>query len=149
VDLSVLPALNAVLNGVAALLLIVGRALAVRGQRLLHKRVMLGAFSVSTLFLACYGIHKASRGFTHATFHAEGALQLLYRLILFSHIALAMTVPCLAIGLIVLGWRDQLEKHRRLARVAWPIWMYVSLTGIAIYLMLYPLNPAVAPPPAR
>lgn len=141
-DLSSLPALNAALNALAALLLLRGRALVRRGQIAAHRRTMLAAFAVSSLFLALYVLHKASRGFESTTFHAAGAAKAAYLALLFSHVVLAMAVPPLAIALITFGLRGQIARHRRLARVAWPIWMYVSITGVAIYLLLYPLNPA-------
>jgi uncharacterized membrane protein YozB (DUF420 family) len=144
VDLSFLPALNASLNALAALLLVVGRGLARRGRLDAHRRAMLAAFATSSLFLASYLIHKLSRRFEHTTFHAEGAAKAVYLAILATHVVLAMAVPVLAIALIALGLRDERARHRRLARLAWPIWIYVSITGVLIYLMLYPLNP----PPA-
>jgi len=144
VDLSLLPGINASLNAVSAVLLVVGRRLARRGEVDTHRRVMISAFAVSSLFLVLYVLHKASRSFENTTFHAEGAAKLAYLVMLFSHITLAMTVPPLAITLIVLGLRGRFERHRRIARWAWPIWMYVSLTGVLIYVLLYHLNP----PPA-
>ena len=103
---------------------------------------MIAAFSVSTLFLALYVTHKVWRDFETTAFHAEGIAHAAYLALLFTHVTLAMTVPVLAIVLITLGLRGRIARHRRLARVAWPIWMYVSLTGVVIYLLLYPLNPA-------
>lgn len=141
-DLSFLPAVNACLNALAATLLVRGRRLARRGEITAHRRTMLGAFAVSTLFLALYVTHKAWRGFENTTFHAEGAAKAAYLVLLFSHVVLAASVPFLAVILITLGLRGRLAAHRRLARVAWPTWMYVSVTGVAIYLLLYPLNPA-------
>jgi len=102
---------------------------------------MTAAFVVSRLFLALYVLHKWSRGFENTTFHAAGLAKGAYLALLFSHVALATTVPPLAIALIVLGARGRVERHRRLARWAWPIWMYVSVTGVVIYALLYPLNP--------
>lgn len=140
-DLSFLPALNACLNALAATLLVVGRRLVRRGNVDAHRRVMLSAFGVSTLFLAGYVLHKAWRGFENTTFQAEGLAKLAYLVLLSTHVGLAMTVPPLAIALVVLALRDSRLRHRRLARVAWPIWMYVSITGVVIYVLLYHLNP--------
>lgn len=140
-DLSALPPINAALNASAAFLLVVGRRLARSGRIAAHRRVMLAAFATSSLFLALYVLHKASRGFENTTFHAEGAARAAYLALLFSHVTLAMAVPPLAIALVVLGLRDRRAQHRRLARVAWPLWMYVSATGVLIYLLLYPFNP--------
>ncbi len=141
-DLSFLPAVNAGLNAVATTLLIVGRRLVKQGRIEAHRRVMLSAFGVSTLFLAFYVTHKAWRGFESTTFGAEGVAKLAYFVMLFTHVTLAMAVPVLAIWLIRLGLRDERARHRRLARIAWPIWMYVSVTGVVIYVLLYHLNPA-------
>jgi uncharacterized membrane protein YozB (DUF420 family) len=141
-DLSFLPTVNATLNATAAALLVAGRRFARAGRIAAHRRTMLAAFATSTLFLALYVLHKASRGFESTTFHAEGAAKAAYLVLLFSHVSLAMAIPPLAIALVALGLRDRRERHRRLARWAWPLWMYVSVTGVLIYLLLYPLNPA-------
>ena len=143
-DLSFLPAVNAGLNGAATALLVAGRIWIRRGRVAAHRRAMLSAFAVSSLFLVLYVAHKAWRGFESTPYHGEGVARVLYLAILFSHLTLAMTVPVLAIRLVQLGLGGRIERHRRLAVVAWPIWMYVSLTGVVIYLLLYPFNP---PPP--
>lgn len=140
-DLSGLPAVNASLNALATLLLLRGRALAKRGRVDAHRRTMLAAFGVSSVFLALYVLHKASRDFENTRFEGEGVLRAAYLALLASHVVLAMTVPFLAGALIRLGLRGEIARHRRLARVAWPIWLYVSITGVAIYLALYQLNP--------
>ena len=143
-DLSFLPGVNAALNATAAVLLVTGRRLA-RAHRVdAHRRVMVAAFAVSTLFLALYLAHKASRGFVNTAFNVSGVAHVAYLAMLATHVVLAMTVPVFAIALITLGVRGRLDTHRRLARVAWPIWMYVSLTGVLIYVLLYHLNPAPA-----
>ncbi len=140
-DLSALPTVNAILNGLATILLIVGRLLIHKRRVDAHRRVMIGAFSVSTLFLGLYVLHKASHGFESLTYNADGLLKLTYLTILFTHLTLAMTVPVLAIMLVRLGLTKRFERHKRLARIAWPIWMYVSVTGVVIYAMLYHFNP--------
>ena len=140
-DLAFLPSVNAALNAVAAALLIRGRQLARRREIDAHRRVMITAFAVSSLFLVLYVAHKAARDFENTPFHGEGLARLAYLALLASHVVLAMTVPVLAVTLIVLGLRKRLTAHRRLARVAWPIWMYVSLTGVVIYALLYHFNP--------
>jgi putative membrane protein len=142
VDLSFLPSVNATLNAVAAGLLVFGRGLARRGRTDSHRRVMTAAFAVSSLFLVLYVAHKASRGFENTTFNADGPAKLAYLLLLLSHVTLAMAVPPMAIAQIVLGMRGKFTTHRRLGRWVWPIWMYVSVTGVAIYLLLYHLNPS-------
>ena len=140
-DLSFLPAVNASLNGLATVLLIVGRRLVRQGRIEAHRRVMISAFGVSSLFLFFYLAHKIWRGFEHTPYHGVGAAHSAYLAILGTHLVLAMTVPFLAIALIRLGLADRRAEHRRLARWAWPLWLYVSVTGIVIYGMLYHWNP--------
>lgn len=124
------------------MLLWVGRGLIRDGRERAHRRVMTAAFATSTLFLASYVAHKVSRDFENTPFWGEGLAQIAYLAMLATHVLLAMAVPPLAIALIVLGVRGRRSAHRRLARVAWPIWMYVSVTGVVIYLLLYPLRPS-------
>jgi putative membrane protein len=140
-DLSMLPPLNAALNSVAAVLLVVGRSLARQGRLEAHKAVMLSAFGVSSVFLASYVTHKVWRDFENTTLNVVGLAKTAYLALLASHVLLAATVPVIAISLIVLGLRDKRETHRRVARIGWPIWMYVSVTGVVIYVLLYHLNP--------
>jgi len=144
VDLEFLPAVNAGLNALATVLLVRGRRLA-RVHRIdAHRRTMLAAFAVSSLFLVLYVLHKWSRDFENTPFRAEGAAHAAYLVLLASHVLLAMAVPPLAVALVALGLRGRIERHRRLARCAWPIWLYVSVSGVAIYLLLYHLNPGPA-----
>jgi uncharacterized membrane protein YozB (DUF420 family) len=141
VDPATLPTLNAALNAVAASLLIAGFLNIRRGRVAAHRRSMLAAFAVSSLFLVLYVAHKVLLGFESTTFQAEGAARVLYRILLVSHVLLAMAVPVLAIAMIRLGLTRRIETHRKLARLAWPVWMYVSATGVIIYVLLYHLNP--------
>jgi uncharacterized membrane protein YozB (DUF420 family) len=145
VDLSGLPALNATLNAIATGLLLWGRALVKRGRTEAHKRVMLSAFGVSSVFLVSYVAHKVSRSFESTTLNVAGAAKTAYLVMLASHVVLAALVPFLALALIRFGLRGELARHKRLARLAWPIWLYVSITGVAIYVLLYHLNPPPAP----
>ncbi len=144
-DLSFLPAVNASLNALAASLLVLGRARIRQGRVDAHRRTMLAAFVASALFLVLYVLHKAWRNWENTPFHAEGVAQALYLILLASHVILAMTVPVFALVLIRLGLARRDATHRRVARVAWPVWMYVSATGVLIYLLLYHLNPAAVP----
>ena len=105
---------------------------------------MISAFAVSSLFLLLYVTHKIWRNFENTTFNVEGWAKTAYLVLLGSHVLLAMTVPVFAISLIVLGLRDNRARHRRIARIGWPVWMYVSVTGVLIYLLLYPFNPVIA-----
>lgn len=147
-----LPTLNAILNGLAAVLLVAGYAFVRRRRFVAHRRCMLAAFGVSTLFLALYITHKVLRatgdGVIHTTYHGDGTLRVLYLAILLSHLLLAMAVPPLAIRLILLARAERLAQHRRLARVTLPLWLYVSITGVVIYVMLYHLNPDPASMPS-
>ena len=128
----------------STLLLLTGYALIRRGRIDAHRRVMLSATGVSAVFLLLYVAHKAWRGFENTPYNGDGLDRVFYLTVLFSHLVLAMAVPVLAIALIRLGLAGRIASHRRLARWAWPIWMYVSVTGVVVYAMLYHLNP-VAP----
>ena len=140
-EIPVLPTLNAGLNSIAIVLLLRGRALAKRREIGAHQRTMIAAFVVSSAFLACYLLHKYLQGFQNTTLDVEGAARAAYLVLLFTHVVLAMTVPVFAVVLIALGLRGRIERHRRWARIGWPVWMYVSVTGVLIYLILYPFNP--------
>lgn len=130
-----LPTLNAILNATSAVLLIAGYAL-VRAKRLTaHRRVMTAAFTTSTLFLICYLIYHAQVGSVH--FPGSGRARTLYFSILISHTILAVLVAPLAVTTFVLARRGRFQKHRRLARITLPIWLYVSITGVVVYTMLY------------
>lgn len=145
-DLSFLPFVNACLNGLATVLLVVGLILILKKNIVAHRRVMVSAFTVSCIFLVTYVTHyiwrAAVKGGVHTRYNGEGFDLYLYYGMLISHILLAMLVPFLAIALLWLGFTKRYQTHKRIARFAWPIWMYVSITGVLIYVMLYPLNPA-------
>ena len=136
----ILPAADATLNAVAAVLLVIGYRLIKQGREQAHKRVMLSAFAVSTVFLACYltyhiGARLSGRG--ELRFAGPPPINYVYYAILISHVLLAFTVPVLAITTIWLGLKDRRQAHRRLAWWTFPIWLYVSVTGVVIYVMLY------------
>lgn len=132
---SVLPVVNASLNSFSALLLGAGFYFVKQRQIAAHQRCMTAAFWVSGLFLVCYLLRISLTG-THR-FPGEGAAKLVYLAILFSHMALAAVTPVLAIRAIYLARNKRIDEHRRLVRYAWPIWMYVSITGVVVYAMLY------------
>lgn len=132
-----LPDINASLNLLATLLLIVGLILIKRGHVRAHRNMMLAAFAVSCAFLACYVAHKAIHGDTPFPRQQYPALAVPYYILLASHVLLAITVPFLAITTIVLGLRDRRESHRRWAKITFPVWLYVSVTGVLVYLVLY------------
>ncbi len=134
---SQLPALNALLNSLSALLLVAGYLLIRRGRRTAHRVVMTAAFASSILFLISYLIYHAETG--SRRFAGTGALRTAYLAILASHTILAALVPILAVMVLVLALRGRFERHRRLARWTLPIWLYVSVTGVVVYWMLYKL----------
>lgn len=134
---SVLPHVNASLNFVACVLLITGVWLIKQGKETAHKAAMLSCFGVSIAFLACYvayHLQEFSKPFPKAEFPQAAVV---YYIILATHIPLAALVPVLAIVTIVLGLRDRRQAHRRWAKITFPIWLYTSVTGVLIYLMLY------------
>jgi uncharacterized membrane protein YozB (DUF420 family) len=137
-----LPSVNATLNGVSAVLLVVGHSAIRRGRVLFHKRCMLTALAVSALFLMSYlYYHVVVRHGQPTRFTGEGGVRLLYFAILLSHTVLAVVTAPLAIFTAYLGLRDRIDKHRRIARWTYPIWLYVSVTGVIVYWMLYHLYP--------
>jgi uncharacterized membrane protein YozB (DUF420 family) len=132
-----LPTVNAVLNGVAAILLVWGYTLIRRKQIAAHRKVMLTAFAVSCVFLTCYLVYHFNAGIVR--FQKPGWIRAVYLSILGTHTALAAATPVLAIVTLNRGLRARYDKHRRIARWTLPIWMYVSVTGVVVYLMLYHL----------
>jgi uncharacterized membrane protein YozB (DUF420 family) len=135
VDVYDLPPVNAALNATAAGLLVWGYVLIRRGRKAAHRRVMLAAFAVSVLFLAGYLTYHAQAG--SVRFQKTGAIRAVYFSILLTHTVLAAAVPVLAVITLSRGLRGRIEKHRRIARWTLPIWLYVSVTGVVVYVMLY------------
>ena len=142
-DLSFLPSVNASLNGLAGCFLVAGYVLVKNGRIEAHKRCMFTATGVSVIFLISYVTHQAWRGGEHTAFRGTGVLRYLYYLMLITHVLLAMAVPVFAMRLIWLGVKGSIAKHKRLAKIAFPIWLYVSVTGVLIYFALYWYNPQV------
>jgi uncharacterized membrane protein YozB (DUF420 family) len=130
-----LPTLNASLNGLSALLLIAGYLLIRRGRVHAHRAVMLAAFSCSVLFLVSYLVYHFQVG--SLPYRGTGGLRALYFTILLSHTLLAAAVPVLATITLSRALRARFDRHRAIARWTLPIWLYVSMTGVVIYLMLY------------
>lgn len=130
-----LAGVNALLNGTATVCLVLGYLFIRRGRRDLHMRAMLGAVGASALFLVFYVTRFLLTG-THE-FAGEGVARTIYLTILFSHMVLAVVVVPLVLRLLYLAAKERFDAHRRLARWTFPIWMYVSVTGIVVYLMLY------------
>lgn len=137
ISITDLPALNATLNGIASIFLTVGYVLIRRGRRSLHKKCMLSALVASTAFLTSYVIYHANTG--SRPFPGHGPIRLTYYTILITHVVLAVTILPLALVTTARGLRAQYSRHVSLARWTLPIWLYVSVTGVVIYLMLYRL----------
>ena len=136
-DLTVgdLPALNAILNGTAAIFLITGYILIRRGKQQPHKRCMLAALVTSVLFLVSYVIYHLNVG--SRPFPGQGPIRVVYFAILITHVLLAVTILPLALITTARGLRAQYDRHVRIARWTLPLWIYVSVSGVVIYLMLY------------
>ena len=133
----VLPTINAILNATAFFLLLWGYSLIRRKQVDRHRKVMITAFITSCLFLVCYIVYHVQVG--SVKFQHPGAIRTVYLTILGTHTVLAAAVPVLAIITLRRGLGKRYDKHRRIARWTLPIWMYVSVTGVVVYLMLYHL----------
>jgi putative membrane protein len=134
-----LPALNAVLNGTAGILLVIGYFYIRQGNMAAHKKVMISAFVVSSIFLISYLIYHAHAGSTK--FLGTGFIRPVYFSILISHIILAAVIVPMAIITMFRGLKARYDKHKRIARWTLPVWLYVSVTGVIIYVMLYHLYP--------
>ena len=137
IEIRDLPTVNASLNAISFVLLVAGYTCIRLGHERAHKRFMIAAFCVSAAFLSTYLTYRflgAEKRFT-----GQGWIRPIYFFILITHIALAATVPVLATWTLILGLKDRRKRHRRLARITFPIWVYVSITGVFVYLMLFVL----------
>jgi uncharacterized membrane protein YozB (DUF420 family) len=134
-DVRDLPGLNALLNSTAAILLIAGYVLIRQGKREAHKKVMLAAFAASILFLISYLVYHAQVG--SVRFQKAGAIRTVYLVILLTHTVLAAAVPVLAGITLWRAWNGNFARHRAIARWTLPVWLYVSVTGVVVYWMLY------------
>ncbi len=140
VDLRFLPAVNASLNALAATLLVSGYVAIRRGARTAHKYFMVGALVASTLFLACYLVYHYVHGDTRFT--GVGLIRTVYFVILISHILLSAVVFPLALSTVWFASRARFGTHRKVARITFPLWLYVSVTGVAIFFLLRGSPPA-------
>ena len=136
-DYSIFPKINATLNGCSAALLVTGRVLIARGQKASHRAVMLCALGTSTLFLVSYLYYHAHVGSVH--FRGTGWSRPIYFTILISHTILAAVIVPMVIITLNRALRGRFDRHRAIARWTFPLWLYVSLTGVVVYLMLYRL----------
>lgn len=136
-ELSAFPALNASLNATCAVLLLTGWALIKSGRREAHRWAMVSAFVCSALFLACYLWYHFHVG--SVRFQKTGAIRTVYLSILLTHTVLAVAVLPMILRTLFLAAKGRFEEHRRAARWAFPVWLYVSVTGVTVYWMLYRL----------
>ena len=134
VDVSFLPAVNACLNVTATVLLLCGFVAIKRGRRDVHRAFMLGALAVSALFVVSYVTYHSIHGDTK--YPADAPLRTFYLVMLASHVLLSALLPFIVAVVVYLAARGRFERHRRLARIALPIWLYVSVTGVLIFAML-------------
>jgi uncharacterized membrane protein YozB (DUF420 family) len=141
-----LPHLNATLNSISALLLITGYVYIRRGNIAAHRKCMLAAFITSTIFLACYVLYHSLLvyylGQGPTRFRGVGWVRPLYFIILVTHTILAIAITPFVLVTLRRALRERFDKHRRIARWTFPAWLYVSVTGVIVYLMLYQLYPA-------
>ena len=137
------PAINASLNLTCFVFLVLGRVAIARGDTELHRKRMLGAVTASAVFLVSYVIRVATSG-THV-YPGDGWDRTVYLLTLFSHMTLAVVLVPLVIGALRRALRGDFDAHKRIVRFTWPIWMYVSVTGVLVYLMLWHLAPVLHP----
>lgn len=137
ITLADLPTVNASLNAIAAVLLVIGWVLIRRGRVRAHRAVMLSAVACSLLFFASYITYHAQVG--SVRFQGTGAVRTVYFTVLLTHTVLAAAVPFLAGITLVRALRRRFERHKAIARWTLPIWLYVSVTGVVVYVMLYVL----------
>lgn len=135
-DVHVLPLINAILNGTTALLLI-GALVAVKGKNIdLHKRLIYAGMGLSLLFLVVYIMYHTTAG--HTKFGGEGTIRTVYFLLLITHIILAAIQAPFVLYAFLYGYTGQIEKHQKIVKFSYPIWLYVSITGVICYLMISP-----------
>ncbi len=136
-SVSDLPALNATLNGLSTVLLTAGFICIKTGRKGAHRNCMMAAFATSAVFLVCYVTHKVLVRGVHTPFGGEGFIRTVYYVMLLTHVVLAMVIVPLVLLTIARARRGDFEAHKRIARWTWPIWMYVSVTGVLVYCFLY------------
>lgn len=133
--ISDLPALNATLNGIATVLLLAGWWLIKSGRRQAHRAAMVAALATSAAFLTSYLIYHANAG--SKAYTGTGPIRLVYFIILITHIILAAAIVPMVLMTVARAFKGHFDRHRNLARWTLPLWLYVSVTGVVIYLMLY------------
>lgn len=139
IHFSDLPTVDACLNTTCGCLLTLGLIFIRRGNRNAHRACMLAAFVTSIAFLACYLTYHAYEG--HTVFRHPAWFRPIYLVILITHSVLATVVVPMALVTLYRAWKGNFERHKRIARWTWPVWMYVSVTGVVVYLLLYHIFP--------
>jgi uncharacterized membrane protein YozB (DUF420 family) len=139
-DYSIFPKINAALNGLSAVLLVTGRALIARGKRAAHRAVMLTAFATSSIFLVSYLYYHWPHHGGIVYFQGTGWIRILYFTILISHTILAIVIVPMVLITLTRALRGQFGRHRAIARWTFPLWLYVSVTGVIVYLMLFQMS---------
>ncbi|MDB6170578.1 MAG: hypothetical protein JWM88_3442 [Verrucomicrobia bacterium] len=142
-----IPALNASLNGLATVLITIGYVLIKSGRQEAHRRVMTAAMVVSAVFLVGYVTHKVLIRGVHTPFGGEGLIRTIYYTMLISHILLAISIAYLVPRTFFLAIRGDYQRHKAWAKWVFPIWYYVSVTGVLVYFSLYQWWPAHAADP--
>ena len=137
-----LPAVNASLNALSTVFLTLGYIFIKQQKQDAHRKCMMAAFVTSSIFLVCYVLHKILVRGVHTPFGGEGLIRTAYYVMLISHILLAMAIVPLVLVTMNRALKQRFELHKKIARWTWPIWMYVSVTGVLVYLMLYQWFPA-------
>lgn len=149
IPLTDFPAINATLNGITSIFLLAGYIFIRRGNTPAHRACMLSAFTTSAVFLACYLTYHFGMQYYYGKgvtrFTTPGLPRLIYLTILGTHTVLAVVVLPLILRTLYLAIRQRFDEHKRLARWTWPVWMYVSVTGVVVYWMLYHLYPSAPP----
>jgi len=139
-DYSIFPTINATLNGLSAVLLVTGRALIGRRKIAAHRAVMLTAFATSSIFLVSYLYYHWPHHGGIVYFHGTGWIRILYFTILISHTILAIIIVPMVLITLTRALRGQFGRHRAIARWTFPLWLYVSVTGVIVYLMLFQMS---------
>ena len=139
VNLRFMPAVNACFNATAATLLVAGWVAVKRGRSDLHRYFMVAAFAASALFLVGYLAYHAVHGDTK--FGGVGAVRTVYLVLLASHVLLSIGIVPLSLTAFWFAWKKEFSRHTRVTRVLWPLWLYVSVTGVVVFLMLRPYYP--------
>ncbi|MGV3620834.1 MAG: DUF420 domain-containing protein [Archangium sp.] len=140
VNLRFMPAVNACLNASAATLLVAGWVAVKRGRADIHRYLMVAAFAASALFLVGYLAYHAVHGDTK--FGGTGTIRTVYLLLLASHVLLSIGIVPMSLTAFWFAWKKEFSRHTKVTRVLWPIWLYVSVTGVVVFLMLRPYYPA-------